>query len=481
MIFPLHSDPDQPSFAGGVASVADLLRGSRNIIVLAGAGISTSSGVPDFRSPGTGLYETLDLEALDLTCAEDLFNLEFFCSDPRPFYRFARQLYPVAGGEPSPTPAHRFLSLLEQRKQLLRVYTQNIDGLEEKAGVPPTKIVQTHGCLNWAACLKCHRRVDASEIAADVQAGRVPTCQRDKSGGKKKKRDSEKSKSHAVKDLIPPKKRPRRQSSKRKESGWTYGDGMVSWSANDENGLVATNPNICGGVLKPGVTFFGEKLPDQVSKRLEKDKAKADALIVMGTSLSVAPMSKVIQYLDPSIPRILINRNLVKAPPRISDVSDASIDINGRTKKDQRDGYVFDVCLLGSCDVVSMALRRELGYDPTVDQHMALGQKNCGRVLANADKDNDYLIGNQEELHGHPPDRIFLFEGAVLESGRSKGSCISNAETACKEVAHCDGCGEQIDGQIMKCMQCFDFDLCSCCYPDQVKSHFKGRHEFVCD
>jgi NAD-dependent SIR2 family protein deacetylase len=81
------------TFDGKLASIARLLAGKKNIVVLAGAGISVSCGIPDFRST-TGLYNTLNYQELGLTSPEDLFDIETFVDDPRPFYKFAKSLYP---------------------------------------------------------------------------------------------------------------------------------------------------------------------------------------------------------------------------------------------------------------------------------------------------------------------------------------------------------------------------------------------------
>ncbi|EED92342.1 predicted protein, partial [Thalassiosira pseudonana CCMP1335] len=211
----------------------------RNIVVLCGAGISVSCGIPDFRSQ-TGLYNTLNYQELGLSSPEDLFDIETFLDDPTPFYRFAKTLYP---GKVIPSASHRFLAWLNQRQMLLRVYTQNIDGLEEQAGVMESRVVYAHGSLLGATCVNCRATYRADEIADDVQTGKVPL----KAG-------------------------------------------------------------LCGGVIKPNITFFGEKLGNDVGRSLQKDYESADALIVMGTSLSVAPMSKVVEFLPQHIPRILINR-----------------------------------------------------------------------------------------------------------------------------------------------------------------------------
>ena len=493
----------------GLASVVDtMLRARRNIVVLAGAGISVSSDIPDFRSKGTGLYETLDIASLGLSCAEDLFDLEQFLHDPRPFYRFARNLYPAKDGKggPQPTPAHRFLALLNERGMLRRIYTQNIDGLEERAGIPSAKVVQTHGGLNHASCLKCKRRVDSANIMEDVWAGRVPKCRKEKASAKKKREQMDQQASSkkeaaavaasaAVESLSPPpRKRQRRPTRKLSENSFSYADEHGIMGDDDDDARNGADPNICGGVLKPNMIFFGETLPNSVAKRLEKDREKADAIIIMGTSLSVAPMSKVIQYLSPSIPRLLINRNVVKAANqriRTKDVEEGDGKKGGEEveeEEDTRDGYVFDACLLGNCDDVSNALVREMdrGINGKSEKESKSTTDGNGeddettyRMLCNVQEEYRGADGTIRGLHRHPPGRVFLFPGAAIPK-ESEGGGDSDSDVSYKEVAQCDGCEQQIEGEIMKCQQCFDFDLCTKCFDSgKVAKHFEGKHTFV--
>jgi NAD-dependent histone deacetylase SIR2 len=125
--------------------VADFLRAKgrrpKRIVVMTGAGISTSAGIPDFRSPDTGLYA--NLARLDLPYAEAVFDISYFRNNPDPFYVLAKELYP---GKFYPTISHAFIALLEQKHMLQMLFTQNIDCLERKAGVPGEKIVEAHGC-----------------------------------------------------------------------------------------------------------------------------------------------------------------------------------------------------------------------------------------------------------------------------------------------------------------------------------------------
>jgi len=109
----------------------------RNIVVLSGAGVSCSAGIPDFRTPGTGLYD--NLEKYNLPYPEAVFDLSFYQVNPQPFVSLAAELWP--GLKHSPTIVHSFVALLESKKLLVRNYTQNIDGLEVLAGVSEEKLV----------------------------------------------------------------------------------------------------------------------------------------------------------------------------------------------------------------------------------------------------------------------------------------------------------------------------------------------------
>ena len=120
-----------------IETVAKLIRSgeANRIIVLTGAGVSVSAGIPDFRTPGTGLYD--NLQEYGLPYAEAIFDLDFFRTKPDPFYRLCQELWP---GRYAPTPTHHFISLLHDKGVLLRCFTQNIDSLETAAGLPPQTV-----------------------------------------------------------------------------------------------------------------------------------------------------------------------------------------------------------------------------------------------------------------------------------------------------------------------------------------------------
>ena len=120
----------------------------KSINVMTGAGISVSSGIPDFRSPDTGLYPILK-KRYDMDDPFQIFDIETFLSNPDIFYDFSRELN---WDEYEPTPTHYFIGFLHKKKLLDNYITQNIDCLEYKAGIPSEKIVAAHGNLFGAEC-----------------------------------------------------------------------------------------------------------------------------------------------------------------------------------------------------------------------------------------------------------------------------------------------------------------------------------------
>lgn len=141
------------------------------IVLMVGAGISTSAGIPDFRSPETGIYA--NLAHLDLTDPEDVFDISFFRENPRPFYALARELAP---GRYRPTIAHSFVKLLYDKGFLMKHFTQNIDCLERLAGVPGEMIVEAHGSFANQHCIDCKAEYPEQLMKQAIDAGEVPRC-----------------------------------------------------------------------------------------------------------------------------------------------------------------------------------------------------------------------------------------------------------------------------------------------------------------
>uniref|UniRef100_A0A8C8DZ39 NAD-dependent protein deacetylase n=1 Tax=Oryzias sinensis TaxID=183150 RepID=A0A8C8DZ39_9TELE len=154
-------------------SVARLVKlgRSKNVVVVAGAGISTASGIPDFRTPGTGLYS--NLEKYNVPYPEAIFNIDYFSDNPQPFFSLAKVLYP---GSHRPNYIHYFIRVLHHKGLLLRMYTQNIDGLEKLCGIPDDKLVEAHGSFATASCHLCYTPYPAEEARYAIMHDRVPTC-----------------------------------------------------------------------------------------------------------------------------------------------------------------------------------------------------------------------------------------------------------------------------------------------------------------
>ena len=136
-----------------------------------GAGISTSAGIPDFRSPDTGLYA--NLARLDLPYPEAVFDISFFRNNPLPFYTLAHELYP---GKYRPTISHSFVRLLADKGLLLKLFTQNIDCLEREAGVADENIVEAHGSFARQRCIECKTPYSEDLMKRAITNREVPHC-----------------------------------------------------------------------------------------------------------------------------------------------------------------------------------------------------------------------------------------------------------------------------------------------------------------
>ncbi|KAH3757212.1 NAD-dependent protein deacetylase sirtuin-2 [Pelomyxa schiedti] len=156
-----------------LAGVAEAIKSGRcrKIIVMTGAGISVSAGIPDFRTPGTGLYYTL--ERFNLPEPKAIFEISYFQSNPKPFFVLAKELYP---GLFKPTKSHYFIRLLHQKGLLLRNFTQNIDTLEVIAGIPDDKLVFAHGSFSTAHCVLCNKAHSVDFVKQTIFADDIPRC-----------------------------------------------------------------------------------------------------------------------------------------------------------------------------------------------------------------------------------------------------------------------------------------------------------------
>lgn len=198
-----------------IGIAAELIRRANLIVAFTGAGISTPSGIPDFRSPHSGIWNDVDPMAV-----ASMFG---FRQNPQAFYDW---IYPLAHLilTAQPNPAHLALVWLENRNKLHAVITQNIDMLHSRAG--NSVIHELHGHLREATCIHCFTVYPAEPIITQfLQDRRVPRCPR------------------------------------------------------------------CGHVIKPNVILFGEQLPVQPLVAAQNAARQCDLMIIIGSSLEVAPAS----------------------------------------------------------------------------------------------------------------------------------------------------------------------------------------------
>jgi NAD-dependent deacetylase len=143
------------------ARLAELLRTSGPAVVLTGAGISVPSGIPDFRTPMTGLWANVD--------PMEVAHIDVWRRDPERFWDFYGQRFAILDGK-EPNGAHRVIVELERRGLVSGVITQNIDGLHALAGSDP---IEVHGSIQSASCLKCGLSYSLAETRA---RGPLPRC-----------------------------------------------------------------------------------------------------------------------------------------------------------------------------------------------------------------------------------------------------------------------------------------------------------------
>ena len=192
---------------------------SNNIVFFGGAGVSTESGIPDFRSEN-GIFMTMNEYGFP---PETILSHSFFMEKPDIFFQYYKKnlLYTDA----KPNKAHKALAKLERQRKLRSVITQNIDDLHQKAG--SKRVLELHGTLYKNYCIKCHKTFDLGYVTKD-------------------------------------------------------------------NGI--TKCDVCGSIVRPDVVLYEEGLNDNTVMEAVNDIAKADMLIVGGTSLNVYPAAGLIRY-----------------------------------------------------------------------------------------------------------------------------------------------------------------------------------------
>lgn len=303
---PMHM-PKPPSFPN---EMADFLKSPmcKSIVILAGAGMSVSSGIPDFRSAGIGLYDTLRPELLTATeferslIGEDptlALDKGMFLQNPLPMLETKRSF--ILGTYEKrwrATLAHRFVELLHTKLgKLTRLYTQNIDGLElQCTGLPREKVVNVHGSMGAAACEQCGQGVDFDEFCENVRTN--------------------------VKDI----------------------------TSQDDDAPLESTPIQCGAcgnpAVKPTIVLFRGSMPKEFHVRAAEDLPDCDLLIVMGTSLTVAPANSLVYRVPPTALRMVMNNERV----------------GRRLGIDYKEGSVRDVYACGHSDETCLELAEKMGW-----------------------------------------------------------------------------------------------------------------------
>ena len=145
--------------------LADLIRDAGSVVALTGAGISVPSGIPDFRTPGTGLWENVD--------PMEVAHIDAFHSDTARFWQFYRPRFQDLGSK-EPNPAHAALADLEARGLLNAVITQNIDRLHRKSGT--SRVIEVHGSIETSSCTTCGSSYGIDRVDALFDDEGVATC-----------------------------------------------------------------------------------------------------------------------------------------------------------------------------------------------------------------------------------------------------------------------------------------------------------------
>jgi NAD-dependent SIR2 family protein deacetylase len=143
----------------------------KKIIFMVGAGISTTAGIPDFRSK-TGLFKQLQ-EKYNMQSPEEFFEISTFLENPNFFYEFCK-IFDLS--KIKPTLTHKFISFLTKKNIVKYIFTQNIDGLELKAKINTEKIIFAHGTFSKGHCPQCKREIDIEEINKCINEGKIKYC-----------------------------------------------------------------------------------------------------------------------------------------------------------------------------------------------------------------------------------------------------------------------------------------------------------------
>jgi NAD-dependent SIR2 family protein deacetylase len=261
--------PQDTGIEALVDTAAELLRG-RRIAVLTGAGLSTDSGIPDYRGEGAPVRTPMTFTQF-LNDAE--YRKRYWAGSQLGWHRF---------DSAEPNAGHRALARLELDGGVNGVITQNVDGLHLRAG--SLRVVDLHGTMDRVRCLRCGQLYARTDIAATIQAQNPWLTEA------------------AAAQLGP--------------------DGDVDIAQVSE--FVLPECSACGGLLKPDIVFFGEFIPREKFVEASALVQKADALLIAGSSLVVNSGIRLLDHATRRrIPVIIINRGVTKGDPRATLKIDA--------------------------------------------------------------------------------------------------------------------------------------------------------------
>lgn len=152
-----------------IDAISEMIVQSKRVVVFTGAGISTESGISDFRSPG-GIWDKFD---------PDEFTYQKFLSSEtsrEKYWEFSKSSWPTIA-EAKPNRGHHAIAELHNMGKLDCVITQNIDNLHQESGIPEDKVIELHGTMKWVICLECGKKYPRQEIQSRVESGeKVPRC-----------------------------------------------------------------------------------------------------------------------------------------------------------------------------------------------------------------------------------------------------------------------------------------------------------------
>ncbi len=260
---------DWDAATAAVSAAIDVLQG-RRIALLTGAGVSTDSGIPDYRGEGAPVRTPMTVQEF---LSDDAARRRYWVGSHLGWQTFAAA---------NPNPGHEAIAALEQRGIASGVITQNVDGLHVRAG--SRRVVELHGTMRRVFCLHCGQVFDRRDLAVRVERDN-PWL--------------------SVPEGVP-----------------LGPDGDVVPEATE--GFVLPACTVCGGVLKPDVVFFGEFVPAEKFREAEQLVRTADALVIAGSSLVVNSGIRLLERARRrKLPVVIINRGPTRGDGRATVKIDA--------------------------------------------------------------------------------------------------------------------------------------------------------------